>query len=107
MHGTLTGFHSGRYIVDVAGQEDLVKIDQLNLRRVGALEPGDMAEIHGLAGDGELFALNGLKALVKDYAAEHGEFVVDVILPVEDAEEDEEDGRSKTPNEYRLAAVNL
>ena len=111
MHGTIVAYASGRYIVDVSSTDGVPqKLSPQNLRRVGALQPGDTAEVHGLTGDPEKVALNGFKAVVKEYLPEHALFVVSILLPADDNDEDGDNhshSRSKSPEEFRLPAVNL
>ena len=111
MHGTIQRYESGRYVVDVSSTDDCPKkLSPQNLRRVGALQPGDTAEVHGLTADPEKVALNGLKAVVKEYLPEHALFVVSILLAADDNDEDGDKHahtRSKSPEEFRLPALNL
>jgi hypothetical protein len=93
------------YAVDVSRNgEALKRIAAANLRRVGALQPGDTAEVHGLSGDPELMALNGLTARIKDYVAENALFVVDVLFDAAKGEDEDEDDRAKSPEVRKTAS---
>ena len=62
----MVSFSAGSYVVSIArsGGDGLRKIQAENLRRVGLLRVGDMAEIHGLDGTDEE-RLNGELATIK------------------------------------------
>ena len=66
----MVSFSAGSYVVSIArsGGNGLRKIQAENLRRVGLLRVGDMAEIHGLDGTDEE-RLNGELATIKVSAA--------------------------------------